>query len=185
MKAALTDHGMTSLYPPRLIDSVYLDNDEWSMFHESNEGVMPRKKHRIRSYPGTESIRFFETKISSFEGRYKVSNPISGDDLRRIFKNGRYLSGYGRCLPRIIVRYWRSYHQFENLRITLDSGIQYAKCLRLSKNKFGSHFSEPECVMEIKFNIDETCEKIFSILNITAGRFSKYERAVKSVAHET
>ena len=36
------------LYPERNINSVYFDNDNLSMYHDSIEGSVPRKKIRIR-----------------------------------------------------------------------------------------------------------------------------------------
>ena len=57
------------LYPKRKISSLYFDNFDNSMYLDSEEGSLPRKKIRIRSYPNNVEISnwFFETKISWIE----------------------------------------------------------------------------------------------------------------------
>ena len=62
----LYKNGATELHKPRVVSSTYFDNDHWSMFKDSEEGSVPRKKIRIRSYlckirktPQTLKIMFF------------------------------------------------------------------------------------------------------------------------------
>ena len=66
------------VHPPRRVISIYLDNDRLGMFHDSMEGVLPRKKLRFRRYEPrdkpTTSWRL-ESKVSSVEGRFKTSSP--------------------------------------------------------------------------------------------------------------
>ena len=33
------------LYPDRIVSSTYFDNEAFQMYHDSNEGVVPRKKN--------------------------------------------------------------------------------------------------------------------------------------------
>ena len=63
--------GMKPLFEPRLITSVYFDTIDLNMFNDSEEGVLPRKKVRIRWY-GNSKIFALENKISSIEGRFKL-----------------------------------------------------------------------------------------------------------------
>ena len=64
------------LYDSRTVSSTYFDNNKMQMFAESEEGSVPRKKIRIRSYStkkhelGNSSL---EIKTSSAEGRFKKS----------------------------------------------------------------------------------------------------------------
>ena len=47
------------------------------MYHNSVEGVLPRKKIRIRFYPENQDNNFYlEKKISSIEGRYKTKEKM-------------------------------------------------------------------------------------------------------------
>ena len=39
------------IYPTRLIRSVYFDNQNFSAYRESVDGIVPRKKIRVRTYP--------------------------------------------------------------------------------------------------------------------------------------
>ena len=50
IKAYLLDNGMSSLYPKRKINSQYFDTKNLKMFQDSEEGVLPRKKIRVRWY---------------------------------------------------------------------------------------------------------------------------------------
>ena len=72
LKSELISKGMAELYPEREVQSTYLDTREFRMFQDSNEGVLPRKKIRIRTYNNQNKFTQ-ETKISSEEGRYKKS----------------------------------------------------------------------------------------------------------------
>ena len=49
---------MLRLFEPRIVESLYFDNDQYEMHKDSEEGIAPRKKIRIRTYPKT-SIKHF------------------------------------------------------------------------------------------------------------------------------
>ena len=46
----IQDNNGSQLYPTRIVNSLYLDNKDLSMFENSVEGITPRKKLRIRTY---------------------------------------------------------------------------------------------------------------------------------------
>ena len=50
LKNELRIKGMQSLYPKRVINSLYYDTVLCDMFNDSEEGLLPRKKVRIRWY---------------------------------------------------------------------------------------------------------------------------------------
>ena len=75
VKKQLFQTGMVSLHPTRLINSCYFDNSELRLFHESEEGILPRKKFRIRWY-NKSNIFTEEIKISSIEGRFKYQKKL-------------------------------------------------------------------------------------------------------------
>ena len=65
------------LHHPRKIKSLYFDNINFNMYSDSVEGLVPRKKIRIRNYPNEKDKEFyFEIKNSSVEGRFKKRNII-------------------------------------------------------------------------------------------------------------
>ena len=75
----LKESGGIKIFPDRTVSSIYFDNNSFQMFNESEEGIVPRKIIRIRSYKSfseAENGKLLETKISSSEGRFKLSNPI-------------------------------------------------------------------------------------------------------------
>jgi len=84
------------LYETRIVSSTYFDNDNMQMFKDSEEGCVPRKKIRIRSYNRKEhkiDQSKLEIKTSSIEGRYKTVDKIF--DLRKIMINGFIDKDYG------------------------------------------------------------------------------------------
>jgi hypothetical protein len=50
LKASLLATGMTSQYPKRKISSCYFDTSDLALFTASEEGILPRKKIRVRWY---------------------------------------------------------------------------------------------------------------------------------------
>ena len=69
--------GYKKLYDDRIVNSLYFENISNSMFHDSEEGVVPRKKIRVRNYPQSKIEEYFlENKISSLEGRFKKKKSI-------------------------------------------------------------------------------------------------------------
>ena len=62
------------IYDGRIISSIYFDNIRMDSYKDSNEGITPRKKIRLRSYNNNFDYKNkgqLEIKISSAEGRYK------------------------------------------------------------------------------------------------------------------
>ena len=119
----LQDNSAKEIYPKRLIKSIYFDNQDFSSYQESVEGIVTKKKIRIRNYPES-SVNFnLEIKINSIEGRFKTTkNNINYD---KILKNGYHDCDYGLCYPIVEVSYFRNYFSIFNLRVTLDTSITY------------------------------------------------------------
>jgi len=171
IKSFLTDQGMKSLYPDRCINSIYYDTSNFDLFHESEEGVLPRKKIRIRWYSNKNESKL-EKKISSIEGRYKEVQSLKNSNLDFIFDRT-----YGYLTPSIMVTYKRSYFSYKDLRITLDQSIKYTN---LRSNKHIENI-EDECVMEVKAQSTLLEGYIYSALPfLRISRFSKYCRGVES-----
>ena len=59
LKNWLSENNAKVLFPPRIISSIYFDNDNFEMYHNSIEGVLPRKKIRIRYYPENKDKSFY------------------------------------------------------------------------------------------------------------------------------
>ena len=94
------------IYPDRIVSSIYFDNLQLSSYNDSIEGVVPRKKIRIRFYNENfeqNSLILIEKKINSAEGRFKVSEKLL--DSAKFIKNGYFDHTYGLCFPKTLVKY--------------------------------------------------------------------------------
>ena len=172
MQKSLILKGMQELYPSRIIDSCYFDNEEMSLYHESEEGVLPRKKIRIRWY-NTNLKSNLETKISSIEGRFKTTKPVCVESIKDFPKN-IVDQTYGGLTPSILVSYIREYYTVNSMRLTFDSFIKYTNFRDYSKRVY----EDPEKVMEIKVDIDTSDDFIETLIPYATVRFSKYSRGI-------
>ncbi len=169
LKKTLIQAGLKTLYPSRIIFSEYLDTDNLQMFSDSEEGVLPRKKIRIRWYDNSKE-KNLETKISSTEGRFKLSKKyLNNYNLKNMLD-----PVYGKIYPSIIIKYLREYYFLNNLRITIDTKILYND---VRKNGT-SNAQDRENVLEVKANNEISDDYIAKIIPYPTSRFSKYCRGV-------
>ncbi len=166
------------LFPTRIINSIYFDNQNYSMYHHSTEGVVPRKKIRLRNY---DKEFFFakninkEIKISSVEGRYKILEKVK--DPLELMKFGIYDQNYGLCLPVLNVTYKRSYYKIKNIRLTLDEKITYKKIVNQEISKFSTF--DNYNIAELKFDSGKSIGFVSQNFPFERARFSKYCRGIE------
>jgi hypothetical protein len=168
------------LFPTRIINSVYFDNQDFSMYHHSIEGVVPRKKIRLRNYD--EEFIFAkninkEIKISSVEGRYKISEKVR--DLQELMNLGIYDQNYGLCLPVLNVIYKRSYYKIKNIRLTLDEKITYKRIVNREISKFSTF--DNYNIVELKYNSEKSIGFVNQNFPFERARFSKYSRGIEFI----
>jgi hypothetical protein len=169
----LFKEGANILYPKRLISSLYFDNFQKQSYVDSIEGTLPRKKIRIRSYPSEKSkIYLFEKKISSPEGRYKTSEKISSQFVKKITKNGYFDKLYGLVSPIINVTYSREYFKIKNFRVTIDENIQYCLFKKTNIKK------DRQFIVELKFSSTQNEDSIINFFTNKLTRFSKYSNGI-------
>jgi|ETNmetMinimDraft_20_1059909.scaffolds.fasta_scaffold58895_2 SPX domain protein involved in polyphosphate accumulation len=178
LKKMIIDNEGKILYPPRKINSIYFDNQNFSMYNHSIEGIVPRKKIRIRIYnqefKSCKDVKK-EIKITAVEGRYKTSENIR--DFSQVMNLGILDRNYGVCIPVLNVTYKRSYYLLENIRITFDENIYYKKITNKQVSKFSTF--DNYCIVELKYNSDKFinfCNTFFPFQRI---RFSKYCRGIE------
>ena len=94
LKFSLLEKGMKVSYPKRIIRSCYFDTKNLLMFHDSEEGILPRKKIRYRWYNSVQEVNK-EIKISSIEGRYKKTYFIGPIKPSQITRKKLYDQQYG------------------------------------------------------------------------------------------
>ena len=168
------------LYPKRVINSIYFDTSNYSMYSDSMEGVLPRKKIRLRNY----NYKFTfdknvkkEIKISSVEGRFKTSslekNPLI------MMKLGYLDLDYGICNPVINIVYERNYYKVKNIRLTLDEKIIYKRIYNGQISCFSTH--DNSNVVELKFNSESLINSVIKNFPFEISRFSKYCRGIEFI----
>jgi len=174
LQSLLQQKGMEVLFKPRVISSIYFDTVDMNMFHDSEEGVLPRKKVRIRWYDESEKFTL-ENKTSSIEGRFKVTSKLDNSfiDKKLITKN-RMDAQYGLIQPILKVSYERSYFVLNKMRITFDKNITY-QYLRIANNR---KYYEPDRVVEIKIPIVCPDDFVEKHIPYPTARFSKYSRGL-------
>ena len=166
------------LYPNRLINSVYFDNNNYSMFNESVEGITPRKKIRLRTYDkefNYNNKANKEIKITSVEGRYKISESVY--DTSKLLKLGIYDNNYGLCVPVLNIVYERSYFRIKDIRLTIDKNIAYKK---FNNGKI-SNFSTVDNynIVELKYDVRQSVDYVIKNFPFERVRFSKYCRGIE------
>jgi len=166
--------GMELLFEPRLINSVYFDTVDLNMFNDSEEGVLPRKKVRIRWY-GNSKLFALENKTSSIDGRFKVTTKLDNSISRNeLLTRNRMDAQYGNIQPILKVSYKRSYYVFNEMRITFDQDLCYQNLRFANRRKY----YDPERVIEIKIPINCSDDFVEKFIPFPTARFSKYSRGL-------
>tara|TARA_Y100000746_G_C15407955_1_gene409111 strand:- start:537 stop:1130 length:594 start_codon:yes stop_codon:yes gene_type:complete len=168
----LYEQGYSKLYSDRKVKSLYFDNLHNQMFIDSEEGVTPRKKIRVRTYPeGIDPNLYFEKKISSPEGRFKNKEIINNEKFKKLKSIGFYDENYKSCHPKIFVEYVREYFDANDCRLTIDSGISYSEY-----NNPMNCIKDIDAAIEIKAQFNISLDKLRNQFPFQRVRFSKYCR---------
>ena len=164
------------LYQSRVIKSLYFDNLNLEMFNDSIEGMVPRKKIRIRNYPNSDDNKFyFEIKNSSVEGRFKSRKIIIEKELNEKKSLGILDNQYGVCYPKLYVEYTREYSIIGNVRISIDRDIRY------KDYKTNFQFNDDKVIVELKTSIKKNLDELIKDFPMERIRFSKYCFAVQEL----
>tara|TARA_A100000164_G_scaffold77811_1_gene65677 strand:- start:701 stop:1318 length:618 start_codon:yes stop_codon:yes gene_type:complete len=180
----LSKNNFSILYPQRLVASVYFDNDSNEMYFHAREGIIPRKKIRIRTYNDTNFSNLknnfiLEKKITLENKRLKSVKKLSL--IEQYFKEGLFDEDYNYCFPKILITYYREYFKYKNFRITIDRNIRYFDY----SNGFSEiSISEESYVLEIKTSIKENLNFLSNFFDFPRTKFSKYERGMDALREE-
>lgn len=170
------------LFSPRLVISTYFDNLRCQMFHDSEEGVLPRKKVRIRCYNDcdhTDPRRHkLEVKVNAVEGRFKTVDDVQ--DLGRLLRLGTTDCTYGICHPLLTVRYVREYFATDGVRLTIDRDLTYHA--GSAGRPRGHTVTDPGIAVEIKAAHSASLDELVSRFPVPRIRFSKYSRAALALS---
>ena len=163
------------IHKPRKIKSLYFDNSNLDMYNDSVEGIVPRKKIRIRNYPNSEDKKnYLEIKYSSVEGRFKTRKIIDNKTVDFYKRAGCFDNKYGVCMPNFYVTYDREYMIIDDVRISIDKNIKYENF------KTNYYQKEKNCIIELKTSADKDSDKLVNLFPFQRIRFSKYCFAVEN-----
>lgn len=175
-KNFLSKKKLTKTFPTRKIESTYFDNINLEMYQDSIEGIVPRKKIRIRKYPETkDNFYYLEKKLSSVEGRFKTRKIITLEDSNKNFRDGILDNQYGICLPKIKVQYFRDYFVFSDVRVSIDTNIFYQNI------NTDLIIRDERIIVELKTNINKDIDKLYEDFPFQRTRFSKYCYAIETM----
>ena len=171
------------LYPERIICSRYFDNKDLQMYFDTVEGIVPRKKIRIRTYGSEKFISSdkkysLEVKMTTEQARLKRTEDKT--NLENLLVNGYYDKLYGFCHEILDISYTREYFIVNDIRVTIDKNIKY-RLRDLNKNFKRQVYEDQNYVFEIKAGINTNLSFLLNNFDFPRSRFSKYERAVNSL----
>lgn len=172
MRAHLLSLGAKQIHAERKITSQYFDTKTYLSHLLSEEGVIPRKKIRVRWYNDSMADLKLERKYSSQEGRFKTTQDLEHTKFNSILRGEHFEPDFGLIFPSARVEYMRTYYQFNDLRITFDKNIFY-HCNLTKRN-----LPDEKCVVEVKAKEGFNPDNLFDIISIIPSRFSKYSRAI-------
>ena len=171
LKSKLFDCGMKVLYPMRKVNSCYFDNYDYLFLNQSMDGIVPRKKIRLRWYDQNYLINK-ETKITSIEGRFKTVELYTINKIHCFSKLNIFDNIYGNLTPSLFITYEREYYKYKGLRLTFDGNIIYQNLRSILRKEF----IDNKRVMEIKTSIDTPDDFINKHISFPSTEFSKYVR---------
>jgi len=187
-------------FPDRQITSVYYDDKDFGLFHESLEGISNRKKLRIRFYDDNINDAVIENKIkiaeTGYKKIYKLKNNISTERLVDFEYNSDHEKKINLSIPYLIedlympvllVNYKRYYFENnEGIRVTLDLDIRFSRLFKDQSPNLSPYYVPFDFgVIEIKYNNKNSYEpKIISLLssefNLIQTSCSKYTLGLKN-----
>ena len=173
---------LKKLYNPRVVKSLYFDNDSFDMFQHSEEGIVPRKKIRIRTYGSFDFLRSkspYSLEIKMTREHQRLKKTINNIEYNSLINDGYYDKKYGFCYEKVDVSYNREYYLVDDIRVTIDKDIQYNQ-INLNKISSINVKYEKKYVLEIKTDIKKNITFLLNNFDFPRSRFSKYERAIQS-----
>lgn len=190
---------MLSAYEPRVVNSLYMDDIDFSSVKDNLSGISHRKKYRLRWYGETpENFQpVFEVKGRNDRVGFKNSYPISS--LDGVIHNTSINQIIRKChtellsqdflidkplIPSLEVQYLRNYFQDQrHIRITIDKNISFAMPTGFSKILKSKRVKYPLKILEIKFAPDSKDQviELISSLHLRPKRHSKYLAGLASL----
>ncbi len=162
---------LKEIYQKRKITSIYYDTKYLDFYNLSQEGILPRKKVRIRFY----NLGEYNLEIKSQDFYSKIKKIIK---LKNIEDLNYHLLDNGitqQLKPKINVNFFRRYFSSIVGRITIDSDINYSICNSSSIFETRNKIISNQKILEIKYdNINDKIPVSFGSIELKEQRNSKY-----------
>ena len=184
------------------VRSLYLDNNLWDSYYENLDGLMTRRKLRIRAYGAGESSHFMEIKKKVNSAVIKRRLPVHRDFFPRMLagdfdrdkdKNGFlsnfcFLKDHLNLKPQVLIEYEREAYMgidASKTRVTFDRNVRAASCphamLYPEFTSWNEVFQEGSIILELKFDgmMPRFLREIVRELNLSHEPISKYCAGVR------
>ena len=188
-------------YPPRTVNTLYLDSPELRDFYDHLNGVAHRAKTRVRWYGvwnGCIAAPALERKLKQGPVSGKVSHGlpaiavnghVSRADLEAALDAAGLpaltRSGLRYLQPSLLNRYHRHYFQSADrrFRLTVDSSLQFARARESQPGQPPFSPPLPLVVIELKFGLAEADDaaRITNVLPFRVARCSKYVLGIQTL----
>src|SRR5262245_35248767 len=198
MALRLDRSGIRTLFPERIVQTLYLDTPYGKLLEENLAGISERQKLRLRWYgPGAERVQaVLERKCRENSMGWKASVPVAGPIALAGRERRPFMAELGSRLdtawrariaglePVQWVRYLRQYFTSADrrVRLTLDRELAFFDQRRLARLADVERTPSPRVlVLELKCepeNVDVALD-ILSRLPIPLGRCSKFVLAAE------
>ncbi len=189
--------GFKEAFPKRIVNSVYYDDDDFSLFRDAEYGVSERHKIRVRFYDNDQFGTNIEKKNRIGDYNWKDYGEVKTNKENMLTLNTKLINGADKKIiipstlnlkysPKIIVSYKRNYFlSFDGfLRATIDNNIKF---LNIKSNSNILEFNRirnlDHAILEIKYNSNyfpknETIKNLVEKLNLILCRSSKYCKGI-------
>lgn len=172
----IRDLKLTKEFQDRDITSIYYDTNSFKYYNDSEEGLTPRKKVRVRYYNNLLNSKNLEIKYTLPTYRNKITfNNIKENLIGEYLKEINISED---IKPKILVSYTRKYFKNRKGRFNIDYNIF---CQGLNDKKILKVNFKSKKILEFKtLNINEKF-KFLSKFPLKENRSSKYCEAIQNL----
>ena len=161
------------IYKKRKIISLYFDTHDLESYFFGNEGMVPRKKIRVRMYDKFNDDKICRLETKKTYSHYREKNIVSLDNFNLLDVKKKIYSNHKKhYFPTLFVEYEREYFYVNDVRLTLDTNINYRRY------KSNINFKDYRNVLEFKFSGNPDHGLLGKLIKENT-RFSKYCEAVE------
>ena len=201
--AIITLHpaGFRRVHPPRQINNVYLDSEDFSCYQDHIAGLGIRQKYRLRWYGpfgGGPVPVVLERKLRTGQvackrrvnlGVFDTADGLSVGTIRKVLAGAQMRPDVRVALavlrPVLLNRYRRQYFESHDrkLRLTLDQDLRFAPVLVSECQPDAPWRRQAGTVLELKYAVDaeDAAARAAQALPFRLARHSKYIHGIELV----